>query len=461
MPIARSVIGRNARASPTFPLTVHPSGRYLLAASGRPFPILGRTAWFITSLSVTDYTTFLDDCAAKNFTAIEFHVINHDDRGNQEPYANNGTLLPFTKKLDGSAWGGSLNDTPDFTQPNESYWSFVDSLLTACEARGLAVLMFPAYAGYQGGPQGWMAKMFSNGTTKMQNYGAFIANRYKTRGNIIWMLGGDYGTSPNTFTTGERDIEQAMVDGMTGVSGQHSTQFAAEWDSESIGTDQTTFGSYMTLNGAYSHTGVIATQMRRGYSDTSLGTKPAFIIESAYDEEGPDGNNWNGYATQPTRRFIWRGWLNGIAGYVQGNGYIWPFNTGWDSHLSSQGQNDLGRLNAFIKSIEWYSLVPHGLGSIGTLITAGGGTIDTDGYVAAAATPSGSLLVAYLGLTSGNPTIDMTKLRGTVTARWFDPSNGSYQNVSGQPFSNTGTRTFTDPGNNSQGEGDWVLRMDA
>ena len=55
--------------------------------------------------------------------------------------------------------------------------------------------------------------------------------------------------------------------------------------------------------------------------------------------------------------------------------------------------------------------------------------------------------------------VDMTKLSGTVTARWYDPTNGTYDNI-GTGLPNTGTRVFTPPGNNSVGDGDWVLVLE-
>lgn len=55
----------------------------------------------------------------------------------------------------------------------------------------------------------------------------------------------------------------------------------------------------------------------------------------------------------------------------------------------------------------------------------------------------------------------MTKMRGSTTARWFDPTNGTYTAIAGSPFANTGTRAYTPTGNNSAGEADWVLRLDA
>jgi hypothetical protein len=51
----------------------------------------------------------------------------------------------------------------------------------------------------------------------------------------------------------------------------------------------------------------------------------------------------------------------------------------------------------------------------------------------------------------------MTKLKGAATAQWYDPSNGKYTAIGGSPFSNSGIQNFTTPGNNADGDPDWVL----
>src|SRR4029077_7781686 len=143
------------------------------------------------------------------------------------------------------------------------------------------------------------------------------------------------------------------------------------------------------LEGAYSFRGYVNTYARNGYAHSPA--MPAFLLEEPFDEEGPDGTNVNPAVTQPVRRFQWWGWLSGIGGYISGNGYVWPFNAGWQAHLNTQGGEDMGGLNAFIGSIPWYNLVPSGLNGMRTLITSGGSSVSASDYVAAAATPQGTL----------------------------------------------------------------------
>jgi Protein of unknown function (DUF4038)/Putative collagen-binding domain of a collagenase len=456
-----AALAASAPSIAAFPVQYSLNERYLVDQNGVPFPIMGRTAWFITSVSVTDYHTFIDDTAARGYDAIELHVVNHDPRGNNPPFNGNGDL-PFLNRLDGATWDGSLiygninNEAPDFSTPNETYWSFVDGFLSYCETKGILVFLFPAYAGVQGGNQGWMQEMVANSATKMQSYGAWIAARYQNQKNLVWMMGGDMGS----FNPAQTAVESALLIGLKSVTGQQSIYFSAEWDSGMIATDQATFGGAMTLNGAYSWSGDVNNLGRHAYTYTPV--EPAFLLEEPYDEEGPDGNGVNPNATQPVRRFQWWGWLSTTGGYISGNGYVWPFRApAWHDHLDTQGSHDMARLNAFIGSIKWYKLVPSGLNGMRTLITAGGSSVSSSDYVAAAATFDGTLLVAYIPPAhSGAITVDMAAMSDPARARWFDPTSGAYTEI-GTGLPNTGTRVFTPPGKNSAGESDWVLMIEA
>ena len=88
------------------------------------------------------------------------------------------------------------------------------------------------------------------------------------------------------------------------------------------------------------------------------------------------------------------------------------------------------------------------------------GGVDSNDYATAARTPDGSLVLAYLP-TRRTVTIDMTRLSGPIRARWFDPSNGAYTAIAGSPLANNGSRNFTPPGDNHDGDGDWVLALES
>ena len=85
-----------------------------------------------------------------------------------------------------------------------------------------------------------------------------------------------------------------------------------------------------------------------------------------------------------------------------------------------------------------------------------------NGHIGAAANTSGTWLLAYAPPNGVGPTtfgIDMTALSAPARARWYNPTSGAYTAI-GTGLANTGTRSFTTPGDNGGGANDWVLVID-
>jgi hypothetical protein len=139
----------------TFPLKASADNRYLVDQKVNPFPILGRTAWFMISQSVTDYKYFLDNTLAKGYNSIEMSMITHDPRGSHPPF-NGDNDLPFLKQLNGSPWNGSLvykdieTEAPDLTTPNEKYWKYLDEFLRIVNQKEFLFSLFRRTSGTWG-----------------------------------------------------------------------------------------------------------------------------------------------------------------------------------------------------------------------------------------------------------------------------------------------------------------------
>lgn len=450
----------HASAQVAFPLRVSDDKRHLVDQANKPFPILGRTAWFIISQSEEGYERFIENTLQYGYNAIEFAVITHWPTGNHAPFNGKGEL-PFLKTLGGSDWDGKLKynslaeGAPDFTTPNEKYWRYVDRFLDYCEKKELLVFMFPAYLGYEGQEQGWMKELVANGKGKSKAYGAWVAKRYRQQKNIVWMLLGDMGK----FNDKQEIAQQALIDGLKSVADQQSNQYTAESYSGENAADNPYFGDEMTLNGAYTWELAVPVPYlaRKAYAHEP--TMPAFLLEEPYDEEGPDGNNFNPNATQPVRRFQWWGWLGSIGGYISGNGYVWPFiDPIWQQHLDTRGAQDMSRLNSFIRSVEWWKLVPSGLNGMKTIIADPANIDTTASFVAAAAASDGSFLVAYIPPAHrGEINVDLSVLSDLGFAYWFDPTDGQYIQVETSAVANKGIKKFIPPATNQEGESDWVL----
>ena len=179
--------------------------------------------------------------------------------------------------------------------------------------------------------------------------------------------------------------------------------------------------------------------------------------------------NTDGGSTANLRRQEYWTMLSGATGQLYGSKYTWALPTGWfsswRSHLDTPGVTQLGYMKNLFARLRWYDLVPDQIHTVvtdgyGTPAPLGSGSVATDTYATAARAPDGRVVIVYVP-TIRPITVDMSKLSGPTAARWYDPSIGEYIRVGGSPFSNTGSRQFTPPGKNHDGDGDWVLVLEA
>jgi hypothetical protein len=298
-------------------------------------------------------------------------------------------------------------------------------------------MWFPAYVGYDN-TDWWMDMMVANGSTRMRAYGAWIANRYRNQKNVVWMIGGDKGTGSVLFDSSEMSVEAALVAGLKSVP-TAAGEYSAEWLRGSIAKDL--FASDITLNATYSSATDIINQGARAWATSPK--IPAFAQEYPFEDLPGTGN---------VRPLNWYAWLSTIGGYLFGNGRFSEFDAAYTSYTNTQGTQDARRLNDFVRTIPWQTLVPNN-----SAITAGKGATSNLTYVPSAASSDRSLFLAYTPPQhTGTITVDMSVMGGTSTSRWWDPTNGTYRSdASGLP--NSGSHVFTPPGNNSAGSTDWLL----
>jgi hypothetical protein len=182
---------------------------------------------------------------------------------------------------------------------------------------------------------------------------------------------------------------------------------------------------------------------------------PVFMVEAVYEFENIS-NHEPGTPLTLRRQAYWS-FLSGTTGQLYGNGYTWRFDSGWKSHLNTPGSVQFGYAARLFSKLPWYRLVPDQKHQV---VTSGYGTFGTLDYVTAAATPDGTLAIAYMP-TARTISVDMAKLAGATRAQWFDPTTGRYSDISGSPFAHSGMRSFTPPAQNASGDTDWVLVLSA
>lgn len=401
-------------------LELSANGRYLVDGLGRPFLVKGDAAWsLIAQLSGSDLTTYLNSMAALGVNTLLVNLFEHFFSDN--PPENAAGVAPFS----------SANDVRTL---NASYFNQVRLVLDACLARNIVVMLTPIYYGINGDAEGWYDAAFDTRTqTELENFARAIVAQIGTYPNLIWVFGGDYSPASMTKTNAFAAALKA-ADPLPHLATFHGDPFS---------TTRTVSGiaAFHNINAVYPSS--MAGQPSN--DDSAPGMTHAYgqsPVEAWFDIE----QTYEGAVIAPTLQWlheqIYGAILGGGFGSIPGVEHRWQFDALWEGTLTSALTGDYAHIGTLFDSRRWYDLVP----SLGAgLVSAGRGTEGADAYTTAAITADGRFAVLYCANTNQR-TVVMTNFAGTVTGRWFNPSDGSFAAASGSPFANTGTQNFTPPG---------------
>jgi hypothetical protein len=416
-----------------FPLKLAPGQRYLVDQTGRPFLMVGDSPWeIVTMLGNADAVAYMDDRVAKGFNTFLVELFEHttaspfgvpDQAGNH----------PFLGKLPGSTYA-------DFTTPNDAYFAHVEEIVSLAQARGGLVLFTPAYLGYKGGAEGWYQEMVANGTDRLTAFGNYVGRRFARFPNILWVDGGDCNP-PNKALT------RAVVDGIKAFDPQHlHTVHAADGTS---GLDYWPGEPWLDVDTVYDDIGItnVAIYVRARTEYTRADWKPFFLIEACYES-----GNCGGEVL--IRQQAYESLLTGAFGQIYGHGALWDFDPGWRTAMQSQGAFDMSRVKALFAARRWDRLIPD---VDQTFLTAGAGT--GSAHASAAWASDGKFAFVYTPALR-DLTVDLSRLAGPVTARWYDPTNGTFSAAAAAPLPNAGSYTFRPTRNNARAKTDWVLVLE-
>jgi hypothetical protein len=133
-----------------FPLSIDPPHRHLIDANGRPFFMVGDSAWsLIAQLSREKVIEYLDDRAARGFNTLVVDLLAHLFATNAP--ANIYGDQPFTT-------------AGDYATPNDAYFAHGKWVIDQAAQRGFLVVLTSSYMGAGGGTS-WYVEMKANGPT--------------------------------------------------------------------------------------------------------------------------------------------------------------------------------------------------------------------------------------------------------------------------------------------------------
>lgn len=418
--------GTNPPPTGTWPLKVASNGYNLAYQNDAPFFYCADTGWVTLSrLTVADAKRYIDIKQGQGFTALQCSLTvwyrgNAGDRGN-----------PF--------------NGADLTSPNLSYWAGIDELLTYLRSKNMVAMLWPIW----GADNGSWAGGSSPSTSDMATYCTWLGNRYKDQGNVMWALGGDEqynGDSEASARTGFWDAAAAALE--AAVPNQLKT-YHPRWDNFNLnGASWLDFNSIQHNDNNPPMTHKSARDGTEGYS------KPFLNSEPPYYPSNPGGVN----TSRKRNRF--NGWgqiLGGGLGVVYGGDRYATWNIGGNGTYDWAGTadvtgNDTGNIQRILTKFHWERLVPNWDSSV---VTSGRGSYNTTNYVTCGVAPDGSLIVVHLP-EGGSVTVNKATLNTAGTAYWYDPTTGALSGT-GTAITNSGTQSFSIPGNNSAGDNDWVL----
>jgi len=449
VPIASAIavlLACSLASAQAYPLKKSANGRYLVDQNNAPFLIAGDAPQgLVVRISPADADSYFANRKSHGFNAGWVNLVENPgafNTGRSDGSTFDG-IRPFTGFLPGAPQDF---DHYDLTTPNEAYFARADQMLTLAANQGIVVFLDPieCYC---------LNTMRNNGPTACRTYGRYLGNRYKSFNNLVWQSGNDFQTWGNAT---DDSVVTSVALGIKDNDTRHLHTVELNY-LVSISLDDPNWAPIVSLNAAYTYSPTYA-EILKGYN--SAPSTPVYLVEANYEYESLRGFLTTAYICR--KQEYWAN-LSGATGQLYGNHYTWTFESGWQSFLDSPGAVQMAYLQALFTSRAWYNLVPdqsHATLTGGFGSFSASGELNGNDYAAAARTADGTLVMAYLP-TLRAVTINMAQLSGPVTARWYDPAGGVFTAIAGSPFANSGSRSFSPPGNNSEGSPDWVLLLEA
>jgi hypothetical protein len=418
-----------------FPLKASANDRYLVDQNNAPFLMVGDAPQaMVGNLSVEDAKYFIADRAKYGINALWVNLL----------------CDAYTAcNSDGTTWDGipPFTTPGDLSTPNPAYFDRAAAMIRIAEGAGMVVLLDPIETG------GWLSVLEANGVNKARAYGRFLGSRYRDFPNIIWLSGNDFQSWQDHY---DNALVAAVAEGIRDVSPNALQTIELNY-LVSASLDDPKWRTIAGLDAVYTYRPTYAKELSE-YKRKNF--KPTFLVEANYEFEHNGGTD-GGSLRNLRRQEYWTA-LSGTTGQLYGSHYSWTLTGDWKQRLDTIGIRQLSWMHRLFAARDWPDLAPdrahqvltHGYGHFSQ-----SDPIPQDTYATAAATPDGKLALAYLP-DIRKVTIDMAKFSSPVTARWFDPTNNSFQTVKGSPFPNSGSRRFAPPGSNSMGDGDWLLDLE-
>jgi hypothetical protein len=394
-------------------LKISKDKKYIVTEDNDPFFWLGGTAWeLIHRLDKEEIDFYFTNRKEKGFTVIQTVILAELD----------GLNTP-------NAYGEKPLINNDPARINVKYFEYVDYVIKRAKEFGLYIAVLPTWGDkfnlkWGAGPEVFNPK-------NAQIYGEFLAERYLSFNNIIWILGGDRIPEEDNHAK----IIQAMAKGIRKKDTRHLMSYhplGGELASDFFNEKWLDFDMFQS---GHDLTGKDYEYVRKSRLKTPL--KPVVNGEARYENMPDrfwlkDGLIWMNDAD--VRITAYWSMLAGAAGYTYGCNDIWQMytidrdpvihaRTDWKSAMYLPGSTHMKYMKDFLTTFPWQKME-----NDQSLILNNNSNED-DTYIICAIGADRDFIIAYTPLgKSIKP--DISGMNADyVRAFWFNPRSGKVKMV--------------------------------
>lgn len=396
-------------------LVVSGENRYLKHENGTPFFWLGETGWLLPERLDRDEVSFyLRSCRDAGYNVVQVQTIDG------VPAMNAYGQYSMTKGFDFEG----INKIGTY-----GYWDHMDYIIKTAGQNGIYIGMVCIWGG--------LVKGGLMNVEQAKAYGKFLAERYKSFPNIIWIIGGDVRGDVKT------EVWETLARTIRSIDKNHLMTFhpfgrtaSATWFNSTEWLDFNMFQSGHRRYGQRRGDGDAtnkdnAEEDNWRYVEYSLSRKPMKpVIDAEPSYEGiPQGlhdPNEVRWKDCDVRRYAYWSVFAGAFGHTYGNNSIMQFyrpgippaygaHTPWWDALKDPGFNQMKYLKRLMLAFPYFDRVPDQ-----TVIAGQNG----ERYDRAIATRGKDYILVY-NYTGRPMQIDLTKISGAKKkVWWYDTKNG-------------------------------------
>lgn len=328
-------------------LAISNDGRHLVFGNGESFFYLGDTAWeLFHRLNREEAENYLENRRSKGFTVIQAVVLAElDGLNDPNPYGH----MPL------------IDNDP--TKPNEAYFEHVDWIIKKAKEKGLYIGLLPTWGDKVDKKWGIGPVIFNEENAEV--YGRWIAERYRSYENIIWINGGD-----RSGGDGNTAVWNAMGRAIKEADPEHLMTFHP-------------WGGHSSSAWFHNEDWLDFNMIQTGHSDRSIANfrfiekdrnlkpvKPTLDGEPCYEDHAIKWDpKYGWFDAADVRRQLYWSVFSGGCGVTYGAHPIWQmYDEGrkpitharnyWHEVLDLPGAQDVLHLRQLVESFDWLNSKP-------------------------------------------------------------------------------------------------------